>query len=74
MRDSKMTVSTTNIVKSASAAVQIPNKGRDRNLHIGSTLRDLYFAENLPATDGTLSDLLDDLEAAESRARKKSGN
>jgi hypothetical protein len=65
MRDSKMTVSTTNIWKSAAASVRMPSKNRDRNLHIGTTLRDLYFTENPQKTDGALSDLLADLEAAE---------
>ncbi|WP_455272634.1 hypothetical protein [Rhizobium herbae] len=60
-----MTVSTTNIWKSAAASVRMPNKSRDRNLHIGRTLRDLYFTGAPPKTDGALSDLLADLEAAE---------
>lgn len=71
MRDSKMTVSTTNIWKSAAASVRLPNKSRDRHQHIGTTLRDLYIAENLPNTDGTLSDLLADLEAAEKHSTGK---
>jgi len=69
MRDSKMTVSTNNIWKSAAASVRLPNKSRDRHQHIGATLRDLYNTENLPGTEGTLSDLLSDLETAEKSSR-----
>jgi hypothetical protein len=64
-----MTVSTMNIWKSATASVRMPNKSRDRNLHIGTTLRDLYFTDPPPKTDGALSDLLADLEAAENASR-----
>lgn len=74
MRDSKMTVSTTNILKSAAAAAQMPGKSRDRNMHIGSTLRDLYFTNDLPETKGGMSDLLQNLEDAEKRAEKKRRN
>lgn len=65
MRDSKMTVSTTNIWKSAAASVRLQNKSRDKYLHIGTTLRDLYITDNPPNIDGALSDLLADLDAAE---------
>jgi hypothetical protein len=69
MRDSKMTVSTTNIWKSAAASVRMPNKGRDRYQHIGTTLRDLYLTEKPQQTDGLLSDLLANLDAAEKSSR-----
>lgn len=73
-----MTVSTTNIWKSAAASVRLPNKSRDRHQHIGTTLRDLYITENLPNTDSALSDLLADLEAAENtrlaKPTAKTGN
>ncbi len=69
MRDSKMTVSTTNIWKSAAAAVRQPNQMREKNLHIGRTLRDLYLAEDMPKTEGTFSHLLSELDAAEKSSR-----
>ncbi|WP_426229005.1 hypothetical protein [Pararhizobium sp. DWP3-4] len=68
-----MTVSTTNIWKSAAASARLPSKSRDRHQHIGTTLRDLYFAEAPPKTDRLLSDLLTDLDAAEKASRKGSG-
>lgn len=74
MRDSKMTVSTTNIWKSAAASVRVPKKSRDRHLHIGSTLRDLYFTEAPLNADGTLSDLLANLDAAEQRSTRDTDN
>ncbi len=69
MRDSKMTVSPTHIWKSAAESTRMPNKSRERHLHIGSTLRNLYFNENPPKTEGALSDLLADLEAAEEQMK-----
>ncbi len=69
MRDSKMTVSTTNIWKSAATAVRQPNQMREKNLHIGRTLRDLYLAEDMPKTEGTFSHLLSELDAAEKSSR-----
>lgn len=47
----------------------MPNKSRERYLHIGSTLRNLYFTQNPPKTEGALSDLLADLEAAEEQTK-----
>jgi len=60
-----MTVSTTNIWKSAAAAVRQPKHMREKNLHVGRTLRDLYFADDRPAPEGNFSDLLSQLDAAE---------
>jgi len=68
MRDSKMTVSTSSIWKSAAAAVRQPGRARERNLHIGRTLRDLYVDEELPKTVETFADLLEELDAAEEDA------
>jgi hypothetical protein len=68
MRDKKMTVSTSNIWKSAAAAVRQPGRAREKNLHIGRTLRDLYVDEQMPKTEGTFADLLDELDAAEKAA------
>ncbi len=65
MRDSKMTVSTSNIWKSAAAAVRQPIRARDKNLHIGKTLRDLYFKDDMPKTEGHFADLLSKLDASE---------
>lgn len=69
MRDSKMTVSPMHIWKSATDSTRMPNKSRERYLHIGSTLRNLYFTQNPPKTEGALSDLLADLEAAEEQTK-----
>jgi hypothetical protein len=60
-----MTVSTTNIWKSAASAARQPHDFRGKNLHIGQTLRDLYLSGDMPKTDGTFSDLLSELEASE---------
>ena len=60
-----MTVSNTDIWKSAASAVRQPRDFRGNNLHIGKTLRDLYFPGDMPKTDGTFSDLLSKLEASE---------
>jgi hypothetical protein len=65
MRDSKMTVSNTNIWKSAASAVRQPHDFRGKNLHIGRTLRDLYLSGDATKTDGTFSNLLSELEATE---------
>lgn len=69
MRDSKMTVSPTHIWKSAAESTRAPNKSRERHLHIGATLRNLYLTENPPKTEGAISDLLADLEAAEKQTK-----
>ena len=60
-----MTVSTTNIWKSAAAAARQPKHMREKNLHVGRTLRDLYFTDDMPTPDGNFSDLLSQLDAAE---------
>ncbi|WP_139093222.1 hypothetical protein [Pararhizobium polonicum] len=60
-----MTVSTTNLWKSAATVVRQPSQMRDKNLHIGRTLRDLYFAEGAAATEEAFSDLLSELDATE---------
>lgn len=73
MRDSKMTVSTSSIWKSAAAAVRQPGRAREKNLHIGKTLRDLYVDEQMPQTDETLADLLEELDAAEETAKRRGG-
>lgn len=65
MRDSKMTVSTSNIWKSAAAAVRQPVRAGDDNLHIGKTLRDLYFEEDMPKTEGHFADLLSRLNESQ---------
>ena len=69
MRDSKMTVSTGNLWKSAAAAVRQPGRAREKNLHIGNTLRDLYLDDHAPQTDGTFARLLEELDIAEDAAR-----
>jgi hypothetical protein len=71
MRDSKMTVSPSNIWKSASDALRGPTAQRDGNLHIGGTLRDLYFNGSMPRTEGEFAKLLSDLEAAETESKKR---
>ncbi|CAN7200148.1 hypothetical protein [Pararhizobium sp. LjRoot238] len=63
-----MTVSTSSIWKSAAAAVRQPGRAREKNLHIGRTLRDLYADEQVPKTDETFADLLRELDAAEEDA------
>lgn len=73
MRDNKMTVSTSNIWKSSAAAVRQPGRAREKNLHIGKTLRDLYVDEQMPQTDETLADLLEKLDAAEETAKRRGG-
>ncbi|WP_143523735.1 hypothetical protein [Pararhizobium arenae] len=60
-----MTVSTSNIWKSASASLRQPARMREKNLHIGNTLRDLYFDDNVPKTEGTFAQLLEELDMAE---------
>ena len=60
-----MTVSTSNIWKSAAATVRQSPRVREKNLHIGNTLRDLYFDNNAPRTDGTFARLLEELEMVE---------
>ena len=74
MRDRTMTVSTSNIWKSATAAARQPGRKPEKNLHIGKTLRDLYFDEDMPKTEGTFSDLLSELEAAEETQDAQSRN
>ena len=64
-----MTVSTSNLWKSASASLRQPAPMRDGNLHIGNTLRDLYFNDPVLKTEGTFAQLLDELESVE-RATK----
>lgn len=71
MRDSKMTVSPSNIWKSASEVLRVPTAQRDKNLHIGGTLRDLYFSGSMPRTEGTFAKLLSDLETAETESAKR---
>lgn len=73
MRDSKMTISTSSIWKSAAAAVGQPGRARERNLHIGRTLRDLYVDEQMPETGKPLVDLLEELDAAEEAAKARGG-
>lgn len=63
-----MTLSTSNIWKSAAAAVRQPGQAREKNLHIGRTLRDLYFDGQAPKTEGTFAELLEELDAAEKAA------
>ncbi len=60
-----MTVSPSNIWKSASEVLRAPAGQRDKNLHIGGTLRDLYFNDAMPKTEGEFAKLLTELEAAE---------
>lgn len=74
MRDKKMTVSTSNIWKSAAATVRQPALTRDKNLHIGRTLRDLYVAEQMPKTDETFATLLEALSTAEEAAARRRGS
>lgn len=65
-----MTLSTSHIWKSAAAAVRQPGQTRDKNLHIGGTLRDLYKAEQMSKTDKTFVDLLNALHRAEEAATR----
>ncbi|MCV9962918.1 hypothetical protein OIU34_13495 [Pararhizobium sp. BT-229] len=67
-----MTVSTSNIWKSAASAVRQPVRAREKNLHIGSTLQDLYRQEQMPNGEQTFDDLLDQLDAAEKAADARS--
>ena len=69
MRDSKMTVATLSIWKSAAAAVRQPVRTLEKNLHIGGTLRDLYVNEQVPSGDEAFSDLLKQLDASEDAAK-----
>lgn len=62
-----MTVSTSNIWKSATAAVRRSGGERDANLPIGETLRDLYCDDQMPKADGRFASLLDTLDAAEKK-------
>jgi len=66
-----MTVSPSNIWKSASEVLRAPAGQRDKNLHIGSTLRDLYFSGSMPKTDGDFARLLQDLESADARDERQ---
>ena len=70
MRDNKMTVSTSHIWKSAAATIRQQGQMRDKNLHIGGTLRDLYVAQQMPKTDKTFTDLLNALHTAEEAATR----
>lgn len=74
MKESKMTVSTTNIWKSAAAAARRPVRSPEKNLHIGRTLRDLYFNEQTPKTEGLFADLLANLDEAEKAATGRRRN
>lgn len=65
-----MTVSTSNIWKSAAESVRQPVRGREKNLHIGNTLRDLYFDKETPRSEGKFESLLEQLDAAESTGTK----
>ncbi|KQV43812.1 MULTISPECIES: hypothetical protein [unclassified Rhizobium] len=65
-----MTVSTSNLWKSASATLRQPARMRETNLHIGSTLRDL-FNEPAVKTEGVFVQLLDKLETAERTEKEK---
>ncbi len=60
-----MTVSPSNLWKSASEVLRAPTQQRDKNLHIGVTLRDLYFGGSMPDTEGEFAKLLGDLDVAE---------
>lgn len=64
-----MTVSTSNLWKSASAALRQPARIREKNLHIGNTLRDLYHDDLVLKTEGTFAELLDELDSAERAAK-----
>ncbi|WEZ84322.1 hypothetical protein P6U16_06670 [Rhizobium sp. 32-5/1] len=66
-----LTVSPSNIWKSASEVLRAPSAQRDKNLHIGGTLRDLYFSASMPATEGEFAKLLSDLEAAETDSKNR---
>ena len=74
MRESKMNVSTSNIWKSAAAAARQPVRTKEQSLHIGRTLRDLYFDEQTPKTEGAFAELLADLDEAEKDAAASSRN
>ncbi|OJF99074.1 hypothetical protein [Pararhizobium antarcticum] len=60
-----MTVSPSNIWKSASEVLRTPAGQRDKNLHFGETLRGLYFSGSTPKTDGDFAKLLEDLQSVE---------
>lgn len=60
-----MTVSPSHIWKSAASAVRQPARTREKHLHIGSTLQDLYPVQNIRSDDGPFADLLQELETAE---------
>ncbi|WP_307227986.1 hypothetical protein [Pararhizobium capsulatum] len=66
-----MTVSTSNIWKSASASLRQPARMREKNLHIGNTLRDMYFDDSIPKTDGTFAQLLEELEMVENTSKER---
>lgn len=61
-----MTVSNAHIWKSVAASARPASRSNEKNLHIGQTLKDLYFNGNMPATDGRFEQLLEQLDSSES--------
>jgi hypothetical protein len=60
-----MTVSNAHIWKSVAASSHPASRGNDKNIHIGQTLKDLYFNGQMPATDGRFQQLLEQLDSTE---------
>jgi hypothetical protein len=60
-----MTVSNAQIWKAVSASGRPASQTADRNIHIGQTLKDLYFNGDMPSTEGRFQQLLHDLDLSE---------
>ena len=60
-----MTVSNAHIWKSVAASSRPASRTNDKNIHIGQTLKDLYFNGQMPSTDGRFQQLLEQLDSTE---------
>ncbi|OLP55164.1 hypothetical protein BJF92_17400 [Rhizobium rhizosphaerae] len=53
------------LLKSASAVARPSERWRETNVHIGQTLKSLYFNGDTPRTEGVFANLLNQLDDAE---------